>query len=67
MVQQKQYVISRRTCRPCLKESTVRGWKTTYLRELATKVKAEEEDMSIERFPATEKGRPLLLGQDLDR
>ena len=33
---------------PCLKESTVRGWKTTYLRELATKVKAGEEDLSIE-------------------
>lgn len=52
---------------PCLKESTVRGWKTTYLRELAAKVKAGEEDLSIERFPAREKGRPLLLGQDLDR
>ena len=41
-----------------------------YLRELATKVKAGEEDLSIERFPATEKGRPLLMGslmgQDLD-
>ena len=45
----------------------MRGWKTTYLRELATKVKAGEEDLSIERFPATEKGRPLLLRQDLDR
>ena len=50
---------------PCLKESTVRGWKTIYLRELAAKVKAGE-DLSIEQFPATEKGRPLLLGQDLN-
>ena len=46
---------------PCLKESTVRGWKTTYLCELAAKVKAGEEDLSIEQFPTTEKGRPLLL------
>ena len=33
----------------------MRGWKTTYLRELATKVKAGEEDLSIKRFPATVK------------
>ena len=30
---------------PRLKESTVRGWKTIYLRELAAKVKAGEEDL----------------------
>ena len=31
---------------PCLKESTVRGWKTTYLRKLPAKVKAGEENLS---------------------
>ena len=47
---------------PNLKDSTVRGWKTTYLRELAIKVKAGDEDLSIKQFPAVKKGRPLLLG-----
>ena len=51
----------------CLKESTVRGWKTICSHELAAEVKAGEKDFSIEQFPATEKGRPLVLRQDLDR
>ena len=33
---------------PCLKESTVRGWKTIYLHELAAKVVTGEEDLSID-------------------
>ena len=52
---------------PELKESTVRGWRTAYLRELAIKVKAGEGDLSVKKLPAVEKGRPLLLGQELDR
>ena len=40
---------------PGLKESTVRGWKTTYLQELAIKVKACEEDLSVKQFPEVEK------------
>ena len=52
---------------PGLKESTVRGWKTTYLRELAIKVKAGEENLSVKQFSEVKKDRPLLLGQeDLD-
>ena len=34
---------------------------------MAAKVEAGDEVLSIEQFPVTEKGRPLLLGQDLDR
>ena len=32
---------------PSLKESTVRGWKTTYLHELASRVKTRDEDVAI--------------------
>jgi len=51
---------------PKLKESTVRGWRAAYLRELAIKVKAGEGDLSVKKLTAVEKGRPLLLGQELD-
>jgi len=43
-----------------VKESTVRGWKTTYSCELVIKVKAGE-DLSVKQFPEV-KGWPLLLG-----
>ena len=52
---------------PDLKESTVRGWKTVYLRELASRRATDNKDVAIERIPAGPKGRPLLLGQELDR
>ena len=52
---------------PNLKESTVRGWKTVYLRELASKLKAGDKDTAVERLPVKPKGRPLLLGPELDR
>ena len=51
---------------PGLKESTVRGWKTTYLQELAIKVKAGEEDLSVKQFPEVQKSQPLLLRRELD-
>ena len=50
-----------------LKENTVRGWKTVYLRELVSRHVTDEEDVAFERLPARPKGRPLLLGQELDR
>ena len=52
---------------PNLKESTVRGWKTVYLRELASKLKAGDKVTAVERLPVKPKGRPLLLGPELDR
>ena len=52
---------------PNLKESTVRGWKTVYLRELASKLEAGDEDTAVEWLPVKPKGRPLLLGPELDR
>ena len=49
-----------------LKESTVRGWKTVYLRELASRRATHEEDVAFERLSARPNGWPLLLGQELD-
>ena len=45
----------------------MRGWKTVYLCELASRRATDNEDVAIERLPAGPKGRPLLLGQELDR
>ena len=36
------------------------------MNELAIKVKAGKRDLSVKKLPAVEKGRPLLLGQELD-
>ena len=48
-----------------LKESTVRGWKTAYLRQVQIQAKAGRE-ISVKQHPEILKGPPLLLGQDLD-
>ena len=49
-----------------LKESSVRGWKTTYLKEISAR-KRIGMDLNIARLPNKKTGRPLLLGKDLDR
>ena len=49
-----------------LKESTVRGWKTCYLEELARK-KKDGEELRVKALPTAKMGRPLNLGADLDR
>ena len=49
-----------------LNESTVRGIKAGYLKELARKRRAEE-DPTIEVLPTAKRGRPLLLGSDIDK
>ena len=51
---------------PNLKESKVRGWKMAYLHELASRIKAGDVDATVERLPVKAKGRPLLLGYELD-
>ena len=48
-----------------LNESTIRGIKQRYLVEVSRKRKAEE-DIVIERLPERKRGRPLLLGTELD-
>ena len=52
---------------PNLHESTVRGWKSVYLKEVGKQVKASVKDVSVERLPEVQLGRPLLLSNQLDR
>ena len=49
-----------------LKETTVRTWARQYEAELA-KCKREGDDMIVKELPCKKKGRPLLLGNELDR
>ena len=49
-----------------LKESTIRGWKKTYLLELQSRKRAGE-DLSIKELPTKKIGRSLMLGKDLDK
>ena len=49
-----------------LKETTVHGWKVKYLSELG-KRKREGSELIVKMFPVAKMGRPLLLGEDLDK
>jgi hypothetical protein len=49
-----------------LKESSVRTWMTKYRRELAARKRAGE-DTTVTALGKKKIGRPLMLGQDLDR
>ena len=49
-----------------LKESTIRGWKKAYLKELSLLKKAGK-DMGIGKLPEKKTGRPLMLGETLDK
>ena len=48
-----------------LSEGTIRGFKSKYLDELSRKRKANE-DLTTESLPDKKRGRPLLLGEELD-
>ena len=49
-----------------LKESTVRGWKKEYLKELARR-KRNDEELSVKSLPSSKTRRPLTLGSALDQ
>ncbi len=49
-----------------LKESTIRGWRDSYIKELK-KRKVEKKSMDVTELPEKRRGRPLLLGAELDR
>ena len=49
-----------------LKESTVRTWKMKYLQEVAARRRANE-DTSVKELVNKKTGRPLMLGEDLDK
>ena len=48
-----------------ISRTTVHGLKKAYYQELSRKRKAEE-DLAISTLPTKKRGRPLLLGEDLD-
>jgi len=49
-----------------LNESTIRGWKKAYLQELH-KRKKSGSSMVVNELKEKKNGRPLMLGEDLDR
>jgi hypothetical protein len=49
-----------------LKESTVRTWKMKYLQEIAAR-RRSGGDMNVKELVNKKLGRPLMLGEDLDK
>ena len=47
-------------------ESTARRFKQLYLQERRAKRLREEEDLTVSDLPMKKRGRPLLLGKNLD-
>ena len=53
---------------PDLKETTVRDWKKAYRVELKKSVREMSTgDFNINELPEKKRGRPLLLGEELDK
>ncbi len=50
-----------------LKESTVRLWVNRYKKELTSRRKLGREDMTVTKLESKKRGRPLLLGEELDK
>ena len=50
-----------------IKESSVRTWVEKYKFECEKKRKAGEMDLSVKSLPSAKRGRPLLLGEELDK
>ncbi len=49
-----------------LKETTIRGWRDSYIKEIK-KRKMENKPVNVTKLPEKRRGRPLLLGEELDR
>ena len=50
-----------------LKESSIRTWVGKCKFEPEKKVKAKETDLRVKSLPSAKRGRPLLLGEELDK
>ena len=50
-----------------LKETTVRRIKNAYLLELKSNPRAEPDNETVPELPCKKKGRPLLIGEELDK
>ena len=51
---------------PNLKESSVRTWKSAYTLEIKKRRREGHDDLSVKTLPEKKKGRPLLLGDELE-
>ena len=51
---------------PNLKESSVRTWKSTYVSEIKKRRREGHEDVSVKTLPEKKRGRPFLLGEELE-
>ena len=49
-----------------INESTVRELKEAYMKERSRKRMAEDDDVEVNVFPVQKRGRPLLVGKNLD-
>ena len=53
---------------PSLKENTLRDWRNAYRLEMRKRVRdGSKGDINITELPQKKKGRPLLLGEKLDK
>ena len=51
---------------PNLKESSIRTWKKSYTAEIKRKRNAGEDNVCVNAIAEKKRGRPYLLGEDLD-
>ena len=49
-----------------LKESTIRGWKNAYLKELESRKRSGSE-LDVKTLPQKKTGRPLILDEETDK
>ena len=49
-----------------INESTVREFKEAYMKKRSRKRMAEDDDVEVKALPVQKRGRPLLVGGDLD-
>ena len=52
---------------PGLKESTIRTWRDICTAEVNARVKRKDDKIDIEELPTKKRGRPFLLGEELDK
>ena len=48
------------------KESSVRTWKKTYTLEMEKRRRQGHEDVSVKKLPEKKRGRPFILGEELE-
>ena len=51
---------------PGISESSVRTWRNAYTTELKKKRREGSENLTVESLPEKKRGRPLLLGEELE-